>query len=180
MALLPTIQASPAPDGVSQALASATERAIHRLPDELLQAMVRGLRTHADDLAPGVLFRGKSSGGCAVGITLRELAPDAFDFGWVQFWLRQRWRRGIEPDVARRFPHLNHLQRHFDHAVSEVKEAGSDSEPAKAVGLWFAASAEAELNARRSSAALKKSLPARRTRRAHGLPLRGSEVSRWS
>jgi hypothetical protein len=142
--------------------------------------MVRGLRTHADDLAPGVLFRGKSSGGCAVGITLRELAPNAFDFGWVQFWFRQRWRRGIEPDVARRFPHLNHLQRHFDEAVTEVTEAGRDSQPAKAVGLWFAASAEAELRARRKSAALEKPLPARRARRAHRLTPRGFEVSRWS
>ena len=142
--------------------------------------MVRGLRTHADDLAPGVLFRGKSSGGCAVGITLRELSPDAFDFGWVQFWLRQRWRRGIEPDVARRFPHLNHLQRYFDEAVAEVKEADGDSQPAKAVGLWFAASAAAELDARRGTAALEKALPARRSRRAHRLTRRGAEVSRWS
>jgi hypothetical protein len=179
MALRQTIQASPAPDGVSQALASATERAVHRLPDEFLQAMVRGLRTHADDLAPGVLFRGKSSGGCAVGITLRELAPDAFDFGWAQFWLRQRWRRGIETDVARRFPHINHLQRHFDQAVAEVKEAGGDSAPAKAVGLWFAASAEAELSARRGTAALEKALPARPARRAHHFALHGPEVSRW-
>src|SRR5581483_10764967 len=101
MAMQPTIQATPVPDGVSRKVASAVERAIERLPAELLRAMARGLRQHADDLAPGVLFRGKSSGGCAVGITLRELAPDAFDFGWFQFWLRQRWRRGIEPDVAR-------------------------------------------------------------------------------
>jgi len=179
MALLPTIQASPAPDGVSRALASATARAVHRLPDELLQAMVRGLRAHADDLAPGVLFRGKSAGGCAVGITLRELAPDAFDFGWAQFWLRQRWRRGIEPDVARSFPHLNHLQRHFDEAVGEVKEAGGDPEPAKTVGLWFAASAEAELSVRRGNA-LEKALPARPTRRAHHLTLDGPEAARWS
>lgn len=180
MALLPTIQASPAPDGVSRTLASATERAIHRLPDELLRAMVRGLRGHADDLAPGVLFRGKSSGGCAVGITLRELAPDAFDFGWAHFWLRQRWRRGIEPDVARSFPHLNHLQRHFDEAVSGVKQAGGDAQPAKAVGLWFAASAEAELDARRETTALEKALPAHRGRRAHPLTPRGAEFSRWS
>jgi hypothetical protein len=180
MALLPTIQASPAPDGVSQALANATERAVHRLPDELLQGMVHGLRAHADELAPGVLFRGKSSGGCAVGITLRELAPDAFDFGWAQFWLRQRWRRGIEPDVALRFPHLGHLQRHFDAAVAEVKRAGDDSHPAKAVGLWFAAIAEAELNARRTTAALEKALPARRSRPSHRPTARGPEVSRWS
>ena len=142
--------------------------------------MVRGLRAHADELAPGVLFRGKSSGGCAVGITLRELAPDAFDFGWLHFWLRQRWRRGIEADVARRFPRLNHLQRYFDQAVAEVEEAGVDPQPAKAVGLWFAASAEAELRARRSALTENQNPPRRRARRAHRRTPRGPEVSRWS
>jgi hypothetical protein len=175
MALLPTIQVSPAPDGVSQALANAAARAIHRLPEELLSAMARGLRKHADDLAPGVLFRGKSSGGCAVGITLRELAPDAFDFGWAQFWLRQRWRRGIEPDVARRFPHLGQLQRHFDRAVADIRQTGGDPHPARTVGLWFAASAEAELSARRA-AALAPTRPARRDQ--HRTPS-DPELTRW-
>jgi hypothetical protein len=175
MASLPTIQASPAPAGVSQTLARATERAIRRLPDELLQAMARGLRTHADDLAPGVLFRGKSSGGCAVGITLRELSPDAFDFGWAQFWLRQRWRKGIEPDVARRFPHLGQLQRHFDRAVTEVRQTGGDPHAAKTVGLWFAASAEAELSARRATV-IAPTRPARRGR--HRAPS-DRELTRW-
>lgn len=175
MALLSTTQASPTPDGVSRALATATERAIRRLPDELLRAMARGLRRHADDLAPGVLFRGKSSGGCAVGITLRELAPDAFDFGWFQFWLRQRWRRGIERDVARRFPHLNHLQRHFDQAVAEVTKAGVSRQPAKAVGLWFAASAETELGARRAAVVATR----RPARRPHQLAPRAPEPSPW-
>jgi hypothetical protein len=162
----PSVLVAP-PHGVSGALASSARRALQYLPDELLRAMVRGLRTHADDLAPGVLFRGHSAGGCAVGITLRELAPNAFDFGWLQFWLRQRWRRGIERDVARRFPHLNHLQRHFDEAVAELREEGCDPQPAKAVGLWLAASAEAELRARRTALAEKGSLPPRPARRAH-------------
>lgn len=180
MALLPTIQGSTAPNGVSRALASAVERAIQRLPDELLRAMARGLRMHADDLAPGVLFRGKSSGGCAVGITLRELAPDAFDFGWFQFWLKQRWRRGIERDVARRFPHLNHLQRHFDEAVAEVKEAGGHPQPAKAVGLWFVAIAEAQLRARRAPMSEPRPRSTRIGRRSPRRTPRGPEVSRWS
>jgi len=178
LALLPTIQARSAPRGVSRAVASATERALKHLPDELLQAMVRGLRAHADDLAPGVLFRGKSSGGCAVGITLRELAPDAFDFGWLHFWLRQRWHRGIERDVARRFPRLNHLQRYFDEAVAQVKEAGGDPQPAKAVGLWFAATAEAELRARRSALTENQTQPMRRARRSHRRRPRAPKVGR--
>jgi hypothetical protein len=184
------------PHGVSRAVADATERAIHYLPDELLRAMVRGLRMHAHELAPGVLFRGKSSGGCAVGITLRELAPDAFDFGWFHFWLRQRWRRGIERDVARRYPRLNHLQRYFDDAVAQVEEAGSEPQPAEAVGLWLADCAQAELDGRPSARTKHKPPPARPMDRAHRRPdgpsrgrgheagperaRSGREILRWS
>jgi hypothetical protein len=183
------------PLGVSGRLASGAGQALQHLPDELLRAMVRGLRAHADDLAPGVLFRNHSSGGCAVGITLRELAPDAFDFGWLRFWVWQRWRRGVERDVARRFPRLRHLQWHFDEAVTELKQAGYP-QPAKAVGLWLAASADAELRSRRRAVAETRSLPistARRThRRAGGSGLAreqevgtntiqpDAEASRWS
>src|SRR5690349_8316551 len=165
---------APPPD-MSEALASGARRALGHLPDELLRAMARGLQTHADELAPGVLFRNQSSGGCAVGITLRELAPEAFDFGWLRFWFWQRWRRGVERDVARRFPRLKHLQRHFDEAVAELKEAGYP-QPAKAVGLWLAASAEAELRSRRSRMSEAKSPPAwtvPRTHRRAGAPGRG-------
>jgi hypothetical protein len=161
----PSVLVAP-PLGVSGAAASGATRALWHLPDELLRAMVRGLRAHADDLAPGVLFRNQSSGGCAVGITLRELAPDAFDFGWLRFWLWQRWRRGVERDVARRFPRLKHLQRHFDEAVAESKEAGYP-EPARAVGLWLAASADAELRSRRGRVAEARSLPSQAARRTH-------------
>jgi hypothetical protein len=161
----PSVLVAP-PLGVSGALASRAGRALQHLPEELLRAMARGLRAHADDLAPGVLFRSHSSGGCAVGITLRELAPEAFDFGWLRFWLWQRWRRGVERDVARRFPRLKHLQWHFDEAVTELKEARYP-QPAKAVGLWLAASAEAELRSRRSAVAEARSLPTRTAHRTH-------------
>ena len=150
-AIRPSLVVSP-PPGVGAERAIAVGRALRHLPDELLRAMVRGLRAHADDLAPGALFRGSSSGGCAVGITLRELAPDAFEFGWLRFWLWQRWRRGVERDVAARYPRLKHLQREFDAAVEEVEHAGHEAQPATAVGLWFAESAAAELEARRSEA----------------------------
>jgi hypothetical protein len=144
----PSVLVAP-PSGVSGPLARGAVRTLQHLPDALLHAMVRGLRAHADDLAPGVLFRDRSSGGCAVGITLRELAPEAFNFGWFRFWLWQRWRRGVERDVARRYPRLKHLQWHFDEAVAELEGAGLP-QPARAVGLWLAASAEAELGSRRS------------------------------
>jgi hypothetical protein len=138
------------PAGVSERLAAAASSALRHLPDELLRAMVTGLRANADDLSPGALFRGRHSGGCAVGITLRQLTPDAFQFGRVEFWLWHRWRRGVEPDVARKFPQLERLQPIFDDAVSDMAEAGHESQPAKAVGLWLAASAEEELRARSS------------------------------
>jgi hypothetical protein len=167
----PTILVAP-PRGVSAELAGAAGRALQHLPDELLRAMARGLSAHAEDLAPGVLFRGTSSGGCAVGVTLRELAPDAFRFGWLRFWLWQRWRRGVERDVARQYPRLRHLQWYFDEAVAELDEVG-DPESAKAVGLWLAASAEAELSSRRKTVGQQRALPGRRSRGAH------REVEGW-
>ncbi len=156
----------PPPPGMSAALAAGARRALAHLPDELLRAMARGLREHADDLAPGVLFRSQSSRGCAVGVTLRELAPDSFHFGWLRFWLWQRWRRGVERDVARRFPRLKHLQWHFDEAVSELKEVGYPR-PAKAVGLWLAESAEAELRSRGSTVAEMRAQPPQMPSRTH-------------
>jgi hypothetical protein len=161
----PSVLVAP-PLGVSGALATGAGRALQHLPDELLRAMARGLRAHADDLAPGVLFRNQSSSGCAVGITLRELAPEAFNFGLLRFWLWQRWRRGVERDVARRFPRLRHLQWHFDEAVAEL-EGARYPQPAKAVGLWLAASADAELRSRRSPVADTTSLATRAARRTH-------------
>lgn len=148
-AACPSVPVSP-PPGVSAELARSVAGAVQHLPDPLLRAMVRGLRAHADELAPGVLFRGTSSGGCAVGVTLRELAPEAFEFRWLEFWLWQRWRRGVERDVARRYPRLKHLQWYFDEAVAQLESAGHEAMPAKAIGLWLAASAEAELAARRA------------------------------
>ena len=175
----PSVLVAP-PPGVSRALAEGVGRALRHLPGELLRAMVRGLREHSDDLAPGVLFRTPGARGCAVGVTLRELAPEAFDFGLFRFWLWQRWRRGVERDVARRYPRLKHLQWHYDDAVSELKEAGYP-EPAKAVGLWLAAGAEAELRSRRSAVAESRSLTTRTARRTHrraGGPARIREQKR--
>lgn len=163
---------------VSTPLEGAIGRALQQLPDALLWAMARGLRAHAEDLSAGVLFRGSSAGGCAVGITLRELAPDAFQFGWLRFWLWQRWRRGVERDVARRYPGLGQLQWCFDEAVAELTEAGRDPRPAKAVGLWLAASAQAEVIARR-----RVTHQAGRAHRRAERPRRGrehAEVGPWS
>ena len=164
----------PAPAGVNRALAVPVARVLERLPDALLRAMARGLTVSAHDLVPGALFRDRSSSGCAVGITLRELAPDAFQFGRLEFWLWHRWRRGVEPDVARRFPQLQQLQRLFDHAVGELTELGRHQQPAKTVGLWLAACAQAELRARGGGVAKSRRLASRWTRRNR----RGSHASR--
>jgi hypothetical protein len=163
------------PVGVRPELARDVPGALRHLPAELLQAMVRGLRAHADDLAPGALFRGNSTGGCAVGVTLRELDPDAFRFGWLQFWLWHRWRKGVERDVAHRYPRLKHLQWYFDEAVAELEASGREPRPSRAVGLWFAASAEAELEARRGTLPRRRRPAARPARRGHK-----AEAYQWS
>src|SRR6202035_1317073 len=155
----------PAPAGVSRSLAAPATRALQHLPDALLRAMARGVTVNADDLVPGALFRDRDSRGCAVGITLRELAPDAFQFGRLEFWLWHRWRRGVEPDVARRFPQLQQLQRLFDQAVSELNKLGRHEQPAKTVGLWLAACAQAELRARGVGGTSSRRLANRSTRR---------------
>jgi len=165
------------PAGISAGLAAVAERSLERLPDGVLRAMVTGIRGNADDLAPGALFRARDSGGCAVGVTLRELAPEAFQFGRIEFWLWHRWRRGVEPDVGRRFPQLQQLQRVFDDAVREVEEAGLEKEPAKAVGLWLATCAQALLDTEKVPAPHRRRLAKQPTRRNRSRPhpsLRGS------
>ena len=172
-ALRPAVLLAP-PVGLSRALAVPTTRALQYLPDELLRAMARGVTVNADDLVPGALFRDRGSRGCAVGITLRELAPDAFQFGRLEFWLWHRWHRGIDPDVACKFPHLRGLQRLFDQAVDELNELGRHGQPAKTVGLWLAACAQAELRGRDSNGASSRRLANRSIRRNR----RGTHPSR--
>jgi hypothetical protein len=146
------------------------------MPDALLRAMARGVTLNADGLVAGALFRDRDSSGCAVGITLRELAPDAFHFGRLQFWLWHRWRRGVEPDVARRFPQLRQLQPLFDQAVGELNQLGRHEQPAKTVGFWLAACAQAELRGRSTPAASRRRLAnqsIRRNRRGSHPPRQG-------
>jgi hypothetical protein len=140
-------------------------RALQRLPDALLRAMARGVTVNADELVPGALFRDRDSSGCAVGVTLRELAPDAFQFGRLEFWLWHRWRLGIDAEVARRFPQLRDLQRVFDQAVGELHELGRHEQPAKTVGFWLAACAQAELRGRAGDRTSNRRLANRSSRR---------------
>ena len=121
------------------------------LPDPMLVALARGLRKHCNELAPGRLFTAPRSGGCAVGIALRELAPEDFEFRPLPYWLWHRRRRGIERDVALRFPELAHLQACFDTAVDETRSRNAmpTAAAAREVGLWFARAAEGELSRRR-------------------------------
>ena len=164
----------PAPAGLSRAFAIPATRVLQRLPDALLRAMARGATVNADGLAPGALFRDRGSSGCVVGITLRELAPEAFHFGRLEFWLWHRWRRALEPDVARQFPPLQQLQRLFDQSVGELNDLGRHEQPAKTVGLWLAACAQAELRARGNGGPSNHRLVNRSIRRNR----RGSHASR--
>lgn len=162
------------PAGLSRALSVPATRVLQHMPDALLQAMARGVTLNADGLVAGALFRDRDSSGCAVGITLRELAPDAFHFGRLEFWLWHRWRRGVAPDVARRFPQLRQLQPLFDQAVAELNQLGRHEQPAKTVGLWLAACAQAELQGRSASTAPTRRLAKQSIRRSR----RGSHPSR--
>jgi len=144
------------PAATSVRLGPVLARAMRRLPDPILVALARGLRAHRDELAPGRLFASPRAGGCAVGIALRELAPEAFSFGAPAYWLWHRRRRGIERDVALRFPELAHLQCCFDEAVGETRARSGVATPvaAREVGLWFGRAAEEELARRRPSPVL--------------------------
>lgn len=139
------------PAAIALRVGPALRRVMRGLPDPVLVALARGLRAHHDELVPGRLFAAPHGGGCAVGIALRELAPEAFTFGRLEYWLRQRRRRGIERDVALRFPELTVLQSCFDTAVAATREATGVPQRSAAgeVGLWFASAAEEELGRRR-------------------------------
>jgi hypothetical protein len=124
-------------------------RTVRALPDEMLRALARGLELHADDLAPGRLFRG-GGGGCAVGVMLRALYPEAYARGGLRFVLRHGWRRRAASyggELARN-PRIRHLEMSFDKAVNQMRalqRGTSKREAARAVGAWLLADTRAEL-----------------------------------
>src|SRR4051812_43900975 len=123
-------------------------KALRELPLELLEALLRGVRRHADSLAPGALHNG--GGGCAVGMMLHELRgtrPRRFHLRWRSPTIHED-----APELARRYPRLGHLELIFDRTCEAVA-ASRGVEPcdvARDVGLWMAAEVQAEIDSRHS------------------------------
>jgi hypothetical protein len=133
-------------------------RSVRGLPDEMVDALARGLERHADRLAAGRLFATAAGGGCAVGVLLRELQPEAYRQGRLHFLLRHAWRRRAASYGGElgRNPRLRHLEWSFDEAVNRTRELEpgcSTHEAARAVGDWLLAEARAEIAWRALAAA---------------------------
>jgi hypothetical protein len=108
-------------------------------------ALIEGLE-RADRIVPGRLFAG-STGGCAVGVTLRVVEPD-FDGPGRRGWARKRSIAHLYRGVARSIPHLHALEQVFDRSVRLYQQKRPElrkREAAKGVALWVAAEARTEL-----------------------------------
>jgi len=148
-------------------------RTLTGLPDHLLGALVDGLDHERGHLVDGRLFLSSAGGGCAVGVLLRELDPEAFEAGRLRFWLRHGWRRTVASyrEVAKRQPRLRHLEWIFDASVSATRRAEpalSQRAAADRVGRWIEASARAEI-ARRNRPSERPTMRCQRTYRRSGV-----------
>ncbi|MFN2617804.1 MAG: hypothetical protein ABR581_11900 [Thermoleophilaceae bacterium] len=125
-------------------------RTLRGLSDAMLAALMRALETHAHELVPGRLFRSRDGSGCAVGLMLRELAPERYESpSALRFWLRDRWRRRASsyPELARN-PRLRHLEWLFDSSVKELRAGRPDPSGSfpHTVGQWILREARLELD----------------------------------
>jgi len=130
-------------------------RSLRGLSDALLSTMAVALERHADELVPGQLYVSRDHGGCAVGVTLRELFPDHHDCGRLAFFWHYGRRKGLTKAQVRRFPRLRHLQWIFDESVGGMRVYRPDltiRDASRSVGLWFRAEARNELARRRARA----------------------------
>jgi hypothetical protein len=139
---------SPIPTDLARERGQVLNKALRELPLELLEALLRGVRRHADSLAPGALHTG--GGGCAVGMMLHELR------GTRPRRFRLRWRSPTihedAPELARRYPRLGHLELIFDRTCEELaaRQGVEPCDVAGEVGLWVAAEVRAEIASRHS------------------------------
>lgn len=156
MSLTPEPAPTPLPEELARERGALLHRALRDLPLSLLEAMLRGLRRHADALAPGGLYTDDGSGGCAVGMMLREIAEEpSADRRPTGRWARRfRFRsptvREERPDLARANPRLWHLELMFDVTCNEMADRLGLVAPdvARSVGLWMAAETQAEISLR--------------------------------
>jgi hypothetical protein len=140
---------SPAPEICRRFRAERNEglhRVLRGLPGDFIIALVEGLEG-ADVITPGRLFAG-GSGGCAVGVTLRRVEPDFRGSGTLRRWRRKRSIQELYRGLAKSIPHLHALEHVFDRSVRlyRARNPQLDKEDvARAVALWVAAEARAEL-----------------------------------
>jgi hypothetical protein len=138
---------SPIPPDLARERGQILRKALSGLPVELLEPLLRGVRAHADVLAPGSLHKGR--GGCAIGMMLHQLRG-------TRPRRALRWRsptiHEAAPDIARRYPRLAHIEFIYDNTCYAVAErlGASPCEVARDVGLWMACHVQAELDLRRS------------------------------
>lgn len=134
-------------------------RALQRLSDDVLAAIIEGVERNLDCLETGRLFN-EQGGGCVVGVTLKELYPSRYNPRRLR-WFYQRRMKGIGWDhqIAVRHVRLRHVEIAFDRCVQMTKALRpelDEEEIIRAVGLWFIAEAAAERERRWRS----RSLPA--------------------
>jgi hypothetical protein len=124
----------------------ALHRVLRRLPYDFIVALIEGLEA-ADVITPGRLFAGHS-GGCAVGVTLRAMEPRYRGRRIVWGRLVRRSVVTLRRRLAARVAHLYALEQVFDRSVRVAQSRYPWRHPrviAKAVALWVADEARAEL-----------------------------------
>ena len=137
------------PSPMSADLAAERGEVLHKalrgLPDDLLVALLRGVRKHADSLHPGSLSN--ADGGCAVGMMLHELrgTRPRRHFGWRSPTIHEE-----APELAGKYPRLAHLEFIFDRMCEGLARCRgvAPCEVASTVGLWMADEVAAEINLR--------------------------------
>jgi hypothetical protein len=144
------------PIEVGKERAAVLQRALSKLPVELLEPLLLGLRRYADSLAPGSVDNGHG-GACAIGMMLREVSDDPrlADLCDPPPRRMPRFQRGPSvyhrwPALAKAQPRLLHIEALFDRTCADLLAEGQlpEGEVPRAVGLWMAAETEAEVNMR--------------------------------
>jgi hypothetical protein len=140
---------SPMPADLARERGQVLHRALRELPVGLLAPLLRGVRRHADMLVPGSLY--SDEGACAVGLMLDELRGGRRRgrFRWSSPTIHEE-----EPEIARAYPRLGHVEFIFDRTCKEVQQRlglGPD-QAGHTTGLWMAAEVQAEINLRHMEA----------------------------
>jgi hypothetical protein len=140
---------SPMPDDLARDRGQVLHRALRDLPVGLLAPLLRGVRRHADLLVPGSLY--SDEGACAVGLMLDELRGPRRRgrFRWSSPTIHEE-----EPEMARDYPRLAHIEFIFDRTCKELQHrlGLAPDEAGHTTGLWMAAEVQAEINLRHMEA----------------------------